>query len=51
MPQDDIDNGRLICRVDVAPPKPVKFELFRVGQNKGTERRWVCGRPIVSQNA
>ena len=30
MTQDDIDNGRLICLVGVAPIKPAEFEIFRV---------------------
>ena len=33
MTQDDIDNGRLICMIGVAPVKPAEFVIFRVTQN------------------
>jgi len=32
MTQDDIDNGRMICVVGVAPLKPAEFVIFRIGQ-------------------
>jgi Bacteriophage tail sheath protein len=32
MTQDDIDNGRLILLVGVAPVKPAEFVVFRIGQ-------------------
>ncbi len=32
MTQDDIDNGRLICIVGVAPVKPAEFVIFRLSQ-------------------
>lgn len=32
MSQNDLDNGRLICLVGVAPTKPAEFVIFRVGQ-------------------
>ncbi|GCE44113.1 Phage tail sheath protein FI [Rhodococcus wratislaviensis] len=32
MTQDDIDNGRLICLVGVAPVKPAEFVIFRFSQ-------------------
>jgi phage tail sheath protein FI len=32
MTQNDIDNGRLICEVGVAPIKPAEFVIFRIGQ-------------------
>lgn len=32
MTQDDIDNGRLICEVGVAPTMPAEFVIFRIGQ-------------------
>jgi phage tail sheath protein FI len=32
MTQDDIDNGRLICLIGVAPMKPAEFVIFRIGQ-------------------
>jgi phage tail sheath protein FI len=33
MTQDDIDNGRLICLIGVAPVKPAEFVIFRFFQN------------------
>jgi phage tail sheath protein FI len=32
MTQDDIDNGRLICVIGVAPVKPAEFVIFRIQQ-------------------
>jgi uncharacterized protein len=32
MSQNDLDNGRLICLVGVAPIKPAEFVIFRIGQ-------------------
>lgn len=32
MTQDDIDNGRLICVIGVAPVKPAEFVIFRIAQ-------------------
>ncbi|MCC6234904.1 MAG: phage tail sheath family protein [Verrucomicrobiales bacterium] len=32
MTQNDLDNGRLICLVGVAPVKPAEFVIFRIGQ-------------------
>lgn len=32
MTQDDIDNGRLICVVGIAPVKPAEFVIIRIGQ-------------------
>ncbi|MEF9915823.1 MAG: phage tail sheath family protein [Lachnospiraceae bacterium] len=37
MSQDDIDNGRLICVIGVAPVKPAEFVIFRISQKTGTE--------------
>lgn len=31
MTQTDIDNGRLICEIGVAPVKPAKFVIYRIG--------------------
>jgi phage tail sheath protein FI len=43
MTQDDIDNGRWMCLIGVAPIRPAKFVMFRIGQS-GEEatrrRRW-----------
>jgi hypothetical protein len=36
MTQDDIDNGRLICVIGVAPVKPAEFVIFRITQKTGT---------------
>ncbi|TFG42812.1 MAG: phage tail sheath family protein [Syntrophobacterales bacterium] len=35
MTQGDIDNGRLICIVGVAPVKPAEFVIFRIAQGAG----------------
>jgi phage tail sheath protein FI len=35
MTQDDIDNGRLICIIGVAPVKPAEFVIFRIAQWQG----------------
>jgi phage tail sheath protein FI len=32
MTQNDLDNGRLICLIGVAPTKPAEFVIFRIGQ-------------------
>lgn len=32
MSQNDLDNGRLICLIGVAPLRPAEFVIFRVGQ-------------------
>lgn len=32
MTQADIDNGKLICLVGIAPVKPAEFVIFRIGQ-------------------
>ncbi len=32
MTQDDIDNGRLICQVGIAPVKPAEFVIIRIQQ-------------------
>jgi phage tail sheath protein FI len=32
MMQDDIDNGRLICVIGIAPVKPAEFVIFRIQQ-------------------
>ncbi len=35
MTQDDIDNGRLICVIGIAPTKPAEFVIFRIAQWAG----------------
>lgn len=42
MSQFDIDNGRLICVIGVAPVKPAEFVIFRIGQ-------WYGGSEITEQ--
>ncbi len=32
MSQGDLDNGRLICLIGIAPTKPAEFVVFRIGQ-------------------
>jgi len=36
MTQDDIDNGRLVCEIGVAPVYPAEFVIFRIGQFTAT---------------
>ena len=39
MSQNDLDNGRLICLIGVAPLRPAEFVIFRVGQ-------WTADRKV-----
>lgn len=39
MSQNDLDNGRLICLIGVAPLRPAEFVVFRIGQ-------WTADRKI-----
>ena len=39
MTQDDIDNGRLIVEVGVAPVKPAEFVIIRIGDFGRLSRR------------
>jgi phage tail sheath protein FI len=32
MTQDDLDNGRLVCAIGIAPVKPAEFVIVRIGQ-------------------
>ena len=32
MTQNDLDNGRLVCLIGVAPSRPAEFVIFRIGQ-------------------
>jgi phage tail sheath protein FI len=32
MTQNDLDNGRLVCLIGVAPAYPAEFVIFRIGQ-------------------
>ena len=36
MTQDDIDNGRMICNIGIAPVKPAEFVIFRITQHTST---------------
>ncbi len=38
MTQADLDNGRLVCLIGVAPIRPAEFVIFRIGQ-------WTADRP------
>ncbi len=40
MTQLDLDSGRLICLIGVAPTKPAEFVIFRIGQ-------WTADASIV----
>ncbi len=39
MTQNDLDNGRLICLIGVAPVYPAEFVIFRIGQ-------WTAGSKV-----
>jgi phage tail sheath protein FI len=39
MSQDDLDNGRLICLVGIAPVKPAEFVIFRIQQKTLDEQQ------------
>ena len=39
MTQNDLDNGRLICLIGVAPTNPAEFVIFRIGQWTADARR------------
>ena len=38
MTQDDIDNGRLIALIGVAPTKPAEFVIFRISQKTSANK-------------
>lgn len=38
MTQNDLDNGRLVCLVGVAPIRPAEFMIFRIGQKTADAR-------------
>ena len=38
MTQNDLDNGRLVCLIGVAPIKPAEFVIFRIGQWTGDRK-------------
>lgn len=40
MSQGDLDNGRLVCLIGVAPTKPAEYVIFRIGQ-------WTADASIV----
>ena len=39
MSQNDLDNGRMICLIGVAPLYPAEFVIFRIGQ-------WTAESPV-----
>lgn len=39
MSQNDLDNGRLVCQIGLAPLRPAEFVIFRIGQ-------WTADRKI-----
>jgi len=58
MSQDDIDNGRLICLIGIAPVRPAEFVIFRIQQKtrelvplSAQERaRWVNAfKPMIQK--
>jgi phage tail sheath protein FI len=38
MTQNDLDNGRMICLIGVAPLRPAEFVIFRIGQKTANSR-------------
>ena len=38
MTQNDLDNGRMICLIGIAPVKPAEFVIFRIGQWTGDSK-------------
>lgn len=38
MTQNDLDNGRLVCLIGVAPLRPAEFVIFRIGQWTATSK-------------
>jgi phage tail sheath protein FI len=38
MTQNDLDNGRLVCQIGVAPLRPAEFVIFRIGQWTGDRK-------------
>lgn len=39
MTQNDLDNGRLVCLIGVAPVRPAEFVIFRIGQWTGDAKQ------------
>jgi hypothetical protein len=39
MSQNDLDNGRLVCLIGVAPLRPAEFVIFRIFQNTAEAQR------------
>jgi phage tail sheath protein FI len=38
MTQNDLDNGRLVCLIGIAPLRPAEFVIFRIGQKTADSR-------------
>lgn len=38
MTQNDLDNGRLVCLIGVAPLRPAEYVIFRIGQKTADSR-------------
>jgi phage tail sheath protein FI len=49
MTQNDLDNGRLICLIGVAPLRAAEFVIFRIGQWTA-DRKDLSARPFFSIN-
>ena len=39
MTQNDLDNGRLVCLIGVAPLRPAEFVIFRIGQMTASSKQ------------
>ena len=42
MAQDDILNGRLICKIGIAPIRPAEFVIFRIFQHTAAAKTRAC---------
>ena len=45
MTQSDIDNGRLIVEVGIAPVKPAEYVIIKIGEFGRRRRRWPFRNP------
>lgn len=45
MTQNDLDNGRMVMMIGVAPVKPAEFVIFRIGQQTADARKKPSKRP------
>jgi hypothetical protein len=46
MTSADLDNGRLVCEIGIAPVRPAEFVIFRIGQWTATRSNPPAGRSV-----